>query len=119
TTPPMTASQIRTAVIFLMSSTSRREILHRRLNELERAGFEAAQTCFELAARRFDLDLVSAGRHRERVADDDRDRREGFRDLRPIPAAERPAAIGLDVKRQHRIAGGFRKPDRARLRDSG
>ena len=32
---------------------------------------------------------------------------------------ERPVAIGLEVKRQHRIAGRLREPHGARLRDAG
>ena len=44
--------------------------------------------------------------------------RKRFRNLRPVPAAHRPVPAGFEVKRKHRMAGGFRKPDRARLRDT-
>ena len=46
------------------------------------------------------------------------DRAERLGDHRSVPAPRGPAAIGLEVERQHRVAGRAGQPDGARLRGS-
>ena len=43
-------------------------------------------------------------------------RANGFGNLRAIPALQRPVPIGFEMKRNDRVAGHLRQPDRARLR---
>src|SRR5262245_7835696 len=46
-------------------------------------------------------------------------RAERFRDLSPVPAADRPRSARLGVERQERAAGRAGEPDGARLGDPG
>src|SRR5256885_1682443 len=83
-----------------------------------RPHFERVQPLFEAPPRLLDRRVVCVGRYNERLADGERDGREGLRDLRAVPALQRPVTAGFEVERQHRIAGGLGEPDRARLRDA-
>src|SRR5436190_8655444 len=66
--------------------------------------FQFAEHPLELDAFRFD-GPVGGIRHMDRLADGNADGAERLRHLRPVPALHRPEAIGLDVKRQQRLAG--------------
>src|SRR4051812_27475 len=67
------------------------------------ARLERREPLLEDARRRVERRGVSFAGDMERLANRNRGGRERARNLRAIPAAERPVPIGFDVKRQHRI----------------
>src|SRR5438094_8518473 len=91
------------------------EELSRLIEHRVRARLERLQPLLERAPGSIDRRRIGVPRNVERLADRDRDRRERLRNLRAIPAVHRPAAIGLDMERHHRIAGRLRQPDGAGL----
>src|SRR5438270_2126900 len=94
------------------------EELSRLIEHRVRARLERLQPLLERAPGSIDRRRIGVPRNVERLADRDRDRRERLRNLRAIPAVHRPAAIGFDMERHHRIAGRLRQPYRAGLCDA-
>src|SRR5438132_14303783 len=88
----------------------------RRRNHGFRARLEGGESLLERDPGALNRGVVSVRVDLQRLANRNRHRRERLRDLRAVPAVQRPEPIRLYVERNDGIAGRFREPHGAGLR---